>query len=87
LLESIKINALSKTRLKTIVIPSSVKTLETNAFFHSPSLKEITFEEGSQLDIIGESAFSGTILELIDIPLSVTVIYNNALLIPSLTTI
>ena len=48
------------------------------AFFGTTNLTEIIFEEGSQLELIGMSAFSGTGLTSIDLPDTVTGIWSRA---------
>ncbi len=70
--------------LKEIVIPASVRTIESNAFSGS-GIERVTFGEGSVLSIIGQYAFAETsALTEIAIPDSVTEIrdfafYNSAL--------
>jgi len=60
------------TSLETIRIPASVRTIENKAFRDSYDLREVTFEEGSQLEVIGGMAFSNaSSLTTIRIPASV----------------
>ena len=42
-----------------VFIPKSVEEIEDNAFKNCENLKEVAFEEGSALKIIGKCAFSG----------------------------
>ncbi len=69
-LESIPPNAFSETNLKEVVLPSSVRTIETYAFSNSASLEKIILNDGLQR--IGTFAFCGTNLQEIVIPASVT---------------
>ena len=43
--------------LTSVVLPKSVKNLKDCAFFNAKALESVTFEEGSQLESIGESCF------------------------------
>lgn len=45
--------------LQSITIPSTVKTIEENAFFYCTSLSSVTYSGTSQLEYIGDSAFKG----------------------------
>ena len=58
--------------LVNLVIPASVKEIQSNAFSNCKNLKSVIFEEGSQLDLIGENAFLRcTLIKEIKIPASV----------------
>jgi hypothetical protein len=60
-------------------IPKSVTIIAPSAFYGVTSLISVTFETGSQLKSIGESAFSNaSSLTSINIPTSVTEIGENA---------
>ena len=68
------------TSLQEITIPASVETISVNAFNSSnsnSSLSSITFESGSGLKTIGDSAFAYSKVTSICIPASVTNIGNN----------
>jgi hypothetical protein len=61
------------TSLITIRIPASVIQIGDGAFSAATSLREVTFEEGSRLEVIRDHAFSSTkSLTTIRIPASVT---------------
>jgi hypothetical protein len=59
---------------RSLVIPSYVVVLGTASFHGCQSLQSVTFESGSRLERIGESAFSWTGLKSILIPPSVVVL-------------
>ena len=59
-------------KFRTVVIPSSIKTIGNGAFFGSTELKTIVFSEGCQLTTIGEGAFMSCALSGFAIPSSVT---------------
>ena len=62
-------------KLKTVVIPASVETIESLAFSGCESLATVTFAKGSQLKTIGSRAFMDCIaLTSIEIPASVETI-------------
>jgi hypothetical protein len=54
--------------LKSICIPCSVNIIENDAFRHCCNLRSVTFEEGSILLKIGDSAFRNTAITSITIP-------------------
>jgi TPR repeat protein len=60
--------------LTSIVIPSSVVVLGKCSFSTCTSLESVTFESGSRLERIDESAFHGCALKSIVIPSSVVVL-------------
>jgi hypothetical protein len=65
--------------LTSITIPAGVTNIGYDAFYNASSLSSVTFEPGSQLASIGESAFSATSsLTSITIPASVTSIGARA---------
>ena len=51
-------DAFSGVGITSIVIPASVESLGENAFSSAPNLVSVEFEENSQLNFIGASAFS-----------------------------
>lgn len=58
--------------LEEIVIKNTVKEIKNNALYGCPKLEKIVFEDGSQLEIIGDYAFGECIsLKTIDLPISV----------------
>jgi hypothetical protein len=65
------------TSLTRITIPASVTEIGSQAFYRS-GLTAVTFEEGSQLEIIGEMAFEQSKITAITIPASVTEINGSA---------
>ena len=79
-LRGIPVYVLSKSEYSNatkLILPKSVIEIGANAFISS-ELKEIAFEEGSQLTSIGSSAFQYTGITSITIPSSVTSIGENA---------
>jgi len=64
--------------LTSIIIPSSITTIGTNAFHNITALKTLTFVSNSRLTTIGENAFNGSGLTAVIIPNSVTTIGTNA---------
>lgn len=66
------------TSLKEITIPQSVVEIEYDAFRKS-SLEKVTFTEGAQLEIIGDTAFAETNLKEITLPASVKKLKSFAL--------
>jgi len=49
----------SMTNLVTLTIPSSVKTIDANAFYHCISLTTVIFDGESNLESVAQSAFDG----------------------------
>ena len=65
--------------METVYIPSSVTSIDNYAFSGCSKLKNVIFEEGSQLETIGNYAFNGcTSLKSIEIPDNVTSMGNYA---------
>ena len=64
--------------LTSIEIPASVTSIGKCAFIGCQYLTSITFAKGSQLESIGESAFSSSLLTSIEIPAGVTSIGESA---------
>ncbi len=65
--------------LESIVIPKNVKIIGDYSFYNCTNLKSVTFESGSQLNIIGKYAFYNCeLLNSIVIPASLTIIDNYA---------
>ena len=54
--------AFSYTNITAVTIPASVTTIGDEAFSNCSGLNTLTFADGSHLETIGESAFSGTAL-------------------------
>ena len=76
---SIGLNAFNQClSIKSIVIPSNIKTINYNAFSYCENLKSVTFEKNSNLTTIGWEAFAGCGLTTITIPSSVTKIEYGA---------
>lgn len=68
----IEYNAFSTSTLQSITIPKAVKVIENMAFYHTP-ITNISFEEGCELESIGNSAFSHcSSLKSITLPSTVT---------------
>ena len=59
-------------------IPASVKIIDDHAFSTSP-LKEITWEEGSQIHTIGNSVFSNSTITTFTFPETLEIVGSNAL--------
>lgn len=86
--ENIAAQKATFSQLSSITIPSSVKTIDTYAFYCNPNLKSVLFEENCSLETIGNYAFAGANvsnkavggegLEMIVIPASVKTIGNYA---------
>jgi len=76
--ERISENAFNGCNLGEVTIPASVKFLDNRAF-SSAGITTLTFEAGSQLEIIGKSAFSANYMsgELI-LPLGLRIIEEGA---------
>jgi hypothetical protein len=72
--EVIGASAFDGSRLKSIVIPSSVVVLGKMSFYRCWSLEWVTFESGSRLERIKHTAFQGSGLKSIVIPSSVVVL-------------
>ena len=74
-----KLSGFNETHLTSITIPASVTTIGDEAFYSDEIITSVTFESGSQLVEIGDSAFLYmTGLEEIKLPGSLKVIGNNA---------
>lgn len=69
------------------IVPASVIHIMDFAFEEADHLTSITFEAGSQLEVIGRFAFSDTRITSITIPASVRIIKHKALKVSSLTSI
>ncbi len=63
----------------SIKINKEVKRIESGAFYGCMNLTSVIFEEGSQLESIGEGAFYGVMFTSIDIPSTVKVIEADAI--------
>ncbi len=64
--------------LNNVVIPASVKTIGKNAFSGCNALTDLTFESGSVLESIGESAFRNSAITNFVLPSSVKSIGSYA---------
>ena len=64
--------------ITNVTIPASVEVVGTSAFQNCTALQTVTFEEGSCLHTIKESAFSNTAITLFTVPEPVTNIESNA---------
>lgn len=62
----------------SVTIPSSIKTINSNSFFHCNGLNSIEFSEDSELTIINECAFCWTGIKSITIPATVKFIGKEA---------
>jgi hypothetical protein len=65
-----------KRSLTRVAIGADVSIIGKECFYECKSLCEIIFESGSKLQLIEESAASGTDLKLIQIPSSVEFLGN-----------
>lgn len=63
----------------SITINKDVKRIESGAFYGCMNLTSVIFEEGSQLESIGEGAFYGVMFTSIAIPSTVKVIEADAI--------
>ena len=64
--------------LKSIKIPSNIRKIGNSCFQGCLNLKEVIFEENSNLEVIGTRAFSLTFIRKIKIPSSVKLIKDGA---------
>lgn len=89
-LETIDNEAFSRNSISKVVIPKSVKTINSLAFYRN-RISSLTFEEGSQLTTIGNEAFNNNSLTndgLGKLPSTLTTLATNAFISnPSLTKI
>ena len=69
--------AFSNTRIESVIIPSSVTTIEFTAFSNNISLTSVTFQEGSQLTTLRSDIFKTTNISTINIPDSILVIQDG----------
>ncbi len=79
-LETIDNEVFSRNSISEVVIPKSVKTINSSAFYQN-RISSLTFEEGSQLTTIGNTAFSSNLLTndgLGKLPSSLTTLATNA---------
>jgi len=74
-------------QINEVVIENGVTSIGAYAFSHCNVLESVTFAEGSQLESIGECAFSNTALTSVEIPASVTSIGNYAFYTTRLTSV
>ncbi|MCM1368543.1 MAG: leucine-rich repeat domain-containing protein [Roseburia sp.] len=72
----IKDHGFEDSKIKSVIIPDSVKTVGTQAFAYCDNLKTVTF--GNGVTDIGKFAFRSTALETVTLPDSVKTIGNNA---------
>ena len=89
-LETIDNAVFSQNSISKVVIPKSVKTINSSAFYGN-RISSLTFEEGSQLTTIGNEAFNNNSLTndgLGKLPSTLTTLATNAFILnPSLTKI
>ena len=89
-LETIDNAVFSQNSISKVVIPKSVKTINSRAFYRN-RISSLTFEEGSQLTTIGNEAFNGNLLTndgLGKLPSTLTTLATNAFINnPNLTQI
>ena len=89
-LETIDNAVFSQNSISKVVIPKSVKTINSRAFYRN-RISSLTFEEGSQLTTIGNEAFNNNSLTndgLGKLPSTLTTLATNAFMSnPSLTKI
>lgn len=89
-LETIDNAVFSQNSISKVVIPKSVKTINSSAFYRN-RISSLTFEEGSQLTTIGNEAFNNNSLTndgLGKLPSTLTTLATNAFISnPSLTKI
>ena len=89
-LETIDNAVFSQNSISKVVIPKSVKTINSLAFYRN-RISSLTFEEGSQLTTIGNEAFNSNLLTndgLGKLPSTLTTLATNAFISnPSLTKI
>ena len=71
-LVSIDEDAFYWSKITSVNIPATVKTLDKGAFRSCNKLASVTFDEGSQLTTIGDNAFYGATFPTIAIPEGVT---------------
>ncbi len=75
----VNLSGLPRYDIESVIIPSSITTIGYGAFSDNSRLSSITFEDNSQLQTIGEWAFSGcSSLESLTIPAQVSNIGRNA---------
>lgn len=66
------------TEVDTFTVPSHIKEIDYGAFETCTSLKEVTFAEDSQLEVIHGAAFQGTALSSIILPKNLKVLGRGA---------
>ena len=67
-----------KVNLKSVTIGSGITDIGANAFKEAESLESVTFEKGSELEMIGSSAFQNTGLVSVVLPDTPVIIGENA---------
>ena len=65
-------------QIESVAVPDSVKWIQPYAFANCQRLRRVTFQTGSELQIIGNSSFSRSALEEVSVPRSVQVIEDSA---------
>lgn len=75
--ETIGTDAFSHSSVSSVSLPSTIKNIQTSAFYFAKNLKSVSLPEG--LCEIGPCAFQGTGVSAIRIPMSCTYIGKNAL--------
>lgn len=92
--ESVRFDRPSTLKIRSIVVPSSVKTIGGFAFEGMETLESVTFSAGSRLEVIGDEAFAYTGITSFTMPASLrtlgqiaflgchdlrTIVFNDAL--------
>ena len=76
---AIESKVFSRNPIYHVIIPASVKRIESSAFYHCNNLLTVTIEEGSNLEHIGKEAFYNCIeMRRIQLPDSLKVVEENA---------
>ena len=65
-------------QIESVTVPASVKRIQPHAFENCKRLRRVTFQTGSELQIIGNSSFSRSALEEVSVPRGVQIIEDNA---------
>ena len=60
--------------VESVTVPTSVKTIDCEAFYGCKKLKRVTFASGGLLEMLGEGCFAESGVEEVAIPASVTII-------------
>jgi len=66
------------TNLETLMVPAAVESIGSRAFYEAENFREITFEDGSQLESMGSSVFAYSAIETLDLPEQLKTIDANS---------